>query len=215
MPIPANQIVNAEVIINGVVASAGSSAKKMQAVFHYRRTATVVTPTKAALETAFASAIRVLFINCLSVRLSLSTITVRWLNDAIDAPLAFATAGAGAIIGDSMPLTNAVYLLFQTGLRGKSYRGSKHLFPIGESATTVLTDDILNAAALTYFGLLSAALLAQITDSTGNVWVPSVVSKKLSQLKVNPTTVVANDVISIAVAKRIGTMRHRRVAQLY
>lgn len=215
MPIPANQIVNAELVYKGTVASAGSSAKTMQAVFHYRRQATVVTPTKAALAAAWIAANRANLLAVLSLRFTSVGLTVRWINDALDAPVLTSDTHAGTVTGDSLPLTCSAFLLFQTGLRGRSFRGSKHLYPMAESQTTVLTDDIWNAATLTLLGALAASLLGNITDSTGNIWTPSIVSKKLSQLKSNPTTVVANDVTTIAVGKRVGMMRHRRVASLY
>jgi len=114
-----------------------------------------------------------------------------------------------------MPTTESAFLLFGTGLRGKSYRGGKHLFPLAESATTTGTDDILNAGALTYFGALAAQALLPLTDAGPNTWNPCVLSRKLSQLRSNPTTVTRNDVVSVSVNKRIGTMRHRKVKSLY
>jgi hypothetical protein len=215
MPIPANQIVHAELIYKGTVASAGSSAKTMQAVFHYRRQATVVTPTKAALASAWLAANRANFNAVQSLRFTGIGLTVRWVDDALDAPVLTSDTHPGVVTGDSMPLTNAAFLLYQTGLRGRSYKGSKHIYPLAESQTTVLTDDLFNAATLTLLGTLAASLLGAITDSTGNIWVPQVLSKKLSQLKENPTNVVAYDVTTIAVGKRVGTMRHRRVASVY
>lgn len=215
MPISPTLITHAEVIINGNVASAGSSGRSMAVVQHFRRTSTVNALTKAAFLTAFQSSQRALLMACLSVRLTLTNIGARWIDDALDAQTFLVDTHPGLVTGDSMPLTQAAFLLLQTGLRGKSYRGSKHLFPLGESATTVLTDDIFNAGALTYLGNFAAAMLAGFTDSNGNVWIPQVLSKKLSQLKANPTTVVANDVTSVSVGKRVGVMRHRHVKSLY
>lgn len=213
--IPNNQITHAELVLKGVVAAAGSTSKNMNLVMHYRRTANVLTINKTNLANAWLTANRALFTLTVSLRLVLSGLAVRWIDDALDAPVLTSDTHAGAVTGDSMPLTASAYLKLSTGLRGKSYRGSHHIFPMAESQTTVLTDDIWNAAALTTLGNLATGLLANVTDSDGNVWVPQVLSKKLSQLQRNPTTVVANDVISISVAKRVGNMRHRRVAQLY
>jgi hypothetical protein len=215
VPIPSNQQIHFELLIAGTVASAGSSARTFLNVHHVRRTSTVNPVSKGNIIAAYQTSIRTLLLTCLSLRLTLSSFQCRCVDDAQDAYASVADVHAGLVTGDSMPLTQAAFLLLQTGLRGRSYRGSKHLFPLGESATTVLTDDIFNAGALTYLGNYAAALLAGFTDANGNVWVPQVLSRKLSQLKVNPTTVTANDVTSIAVGKRVGVMRHRHVKSLY
>lgn len=215
MPISPALITHAEIIVNGIVAAAGSTSRSSASVWHYRRVSTIINPVKLQLANIFNTNIISKLLLMFSVRYTGINISVRWLNDAQDAQSFTPSVSPGTIVGDSMPTTNAAFLLFGTGLRGRSYRGSKHLFPIAESATTVLTDDIFNAAALTYIGNLATAALAQLTDSGGNVWQPCVLSRKLSQLKTNPTTVVSNDVTSISVCKRVGIMRHRRVKSVY
>lgn len=213
--IPATSITHAQLILRGSVTAAGSTARPMNLVMNYRRTGTVLALSKANIAASWLTAHRVLFLACVSVRLVLTGLGVRFTDDALDAEAVTTDTHPGALTGDSMPLTQAAFLKLGTGLRGQSYRGSHHLFPIAESATTVLSDDIFNAGALTYLGAFAAALLAGMTDSDGNVWKPQVLSRTLSQLRYNPTNVVANDVVSIAVAKRVGVMRHRRVAQVY
>jgi hypothetical protein len=213
--IPNSQQQHVELVYNGLVASAGSNSRAMQAIFHYQRTSTVNPLNKTNVISAFITQTRTLLMTCLSLRLTLTNVACRIINDAQDAYKLTTDTHAGLVTGDSMPLTNAAFLLFQTGLRGRSYRGSKHLFPVGESATTVLTDDIFNAAALTYLGNFATAAAANFTDSDGNVWFPVVLSRTLSQLRTNPTTVVANPVTAILVNKRVGTMRHRKVKSTY
>lgn len=213
--IPATSILHAQLILRGSVTAAGSTARPMNLVMNYRRTSNVHALVKANIAASWLTAHRTLLLTCLSLRCVLTGLGVRFTDDAIDAESVTTDTHAGLVVGDSMPLTQAAYLKCQTGLRGGNYRGSHHLFPLGESATTVLTDDIFNAGALTYLGNFAAALLAGMTDSDGNIWVPQVLSRKKSQLRYNPTNVVANDITSISVAKRVGNMRHRRVAQLY
>jgi hypothetical protein len=215
MPISPSLITNAEVVINGTVASAGSTTRAFASVYHYKRTNTVNPINKGHLVTAVQTQFRTLLMTCLSLRLTLTNYACRWLDDATDAYALTADTHPGLVTGDSMPLTNAAFILLQTGLRGKSYRGSKHLFPLGESATTVLTDDVFNAGALTYLGNYAAAIIANVTDSDGNVWQPCVLSRKLSQLKINPTTVTMNVITSALVNKRVGVMRHRHVKSTY
>lgn len=215
MPISPSLITHAEITINGTVSSAGGNSRPSQSVWHYRRVSTAPVLSKLALKTIFNTTVMVPLIACLSIRYSGQTVFVRWLDDAQDANQSFTGVNAGAIIGDSMPTNVSVFLLMGTGLRGKNFRGSKKLFPIGESATTVATDDILNAGALTYFGTLATGALANLTDTNGNVWTPCVLSRKLSQLRVNPTNVITNDITSVAVRKSLGHMRHRQIKAVY
>jgi len=215
MPIPSTSILTAEIAVNGLVAAGGSNSRKAQSIWHYRRTAVSLAPSKSALYAIFASSVIPLLRACLNTRYTGVNVGIRWIDDALDQYTFFTNTGAGTVTGDSMPTTEAAFLLFGTGLRGKSYRGGKHIFPLAESATTTGTDDVLNAGALVYFGALAAQALLPLTDATPNTWNPVVVSRKLSQLRTNPTTVTANDVVSVSVNKRIGSMRHRKVASVY
>jgi hypothetical protein len=215
MPIPSNQINYVEIHVKGLVASGGSSSKFSDFVFHFRRTANVLPVTKLAVDTAFQAAIVVPIGALLNVRWTQQGNTIRWIDDALDAPVQINHAVAGAIAGDSMSTVLSSYMIMRTALRGRSYRGSKHLFPLSETDTTIGTDDLLNAAALVRYGTLATALATGFTDAAGNVWVSSVLSRTLSQLRTNPTTVVANDVITVSTNKRIGRMRRRHVASVY
>jgi hypothetical protein len=216
MPIPLNQVTIAQVVLRGVSAAGGSSAKNINFVFHYRRTAVAINPTKTALETAFQAAVAVPLIAALNARFTQQATYVRWMNDAQDAYVGFTRAVVGGVAGDSMPTNEAAFLLEQTGLRGRSYRGSKHLGPMSESDTTGATDDLFNAAALARLATVAAALLVQVVDATPNNWNPCVLSRvPPAQYTTNPTNVVTNDIISVLVNKRVGTMRGRRVPSVY
>jgi hypothetical protein len=215
MPIPATSLVNIECVMNGVSAAGGSTNRLWAFVFHFRRTATIGPASKTAFETAFQANIAIPICAALNASYAQSNNAIRWLNDALDAPMFVTRAVAGSITGDRMMTADSSYILFRTGLRGKSYRGSKHLGPMSESDSTAGTDDIWNAGALTRLGAVALAVLTGFTDSGGNVWVPSVVSRKLSQMVTNPTIIVANDITAAAVNKRIGTMRHRKVRSVY
>jgi hypothetical protein len=205
----------AEIVVNGTVASGGSNSRAWATVWHYRRTATAVNPTKAALVTAFLANIKAEILAALNIRLTLTSVYCRWLNDAEDAYSITTTTGTGGVAGDSMPTDNAVFVLMQTGVRGRFAKGGKHWFPIGESATTTPNDDILNAGAITYFSALTAKMLLAVTDATTNIWVPCILSRKKSQLKNNPTAVFTLDVTTVSLNKRIGSMRHRKVRSSY
>lgn len=215
MPIPSSSIRHIEIQANGLVSAAGSNAKKSVSVFNFRRTATANPVSKANIESAFQTAIMIPITNALNVRYAQTFNTVRFIDDALDAPSQVTRAVAGAIAGDSLSTICMAFLLFRTGLRGKSYRGAKKLFPFSESDTTGATADLWNAGALGRLAAINTAILAGFTDANGNVWVPEIVSRKLSTLTSNPTTIVANDITSALVNKRIGRMTKREVISVY
>jgi len=215
MPLPNNQILNAEVIIYGSIASAGSNQRNTVNVFHYQTTPTSLTKSHVAVANAVQNEIMTPLQLALNARWIETHITCRFIDDAQDAPVTVTATSPGGVVGDSMPMINTVFLLLRTGLRGKSYRGSKKFGPISETDTTSGTDDILNAAALTRWGNVLTAVLANVTDVNGVVWTPTVLSRKLSQLKVNPTTVVANAITQGLLKKSIGRLRKREAHSVY
>lgn len=215
MPIPSNQVLHIECSFNGIVSGAGSNSRAMKAVMAFRRTNTVNPLNKANIDAAFQAAICVPMAAALNARFLQVNNSVRFLNDALDAPIFFSHALPGLVAGDSMATTLSAYIIMRTGLRGKSFRGSKKLFPLSEADTTALGDDIMNAAAIARFAAVANALLVGFTDANLNVWVPCVVSRLLSVLRTNPTAVVANDIIQTQLNKRIGSMRHRKVKSVY
>jgi hypothetical protein len=198
-----------EVAAQGVMAAAGSGAKNVASIFHYRLATLTAPATKVAIEQAFQTAIMIPFTNAASNRYTQSSTTIRWVDDAQDSPQAVTRAVAGAIATDSQPTLSAVYMLFRTAKRGKSYRGSKHFPAVSEVDTT---GDILTGAGLALWQTLRTAVATALTDALGNVWNLSLLSRTLSTLTVNPTTVIANDVTSVLLNKTLGTMRRRRVA---
>lgn len=215
MPLPSTAISYGEVLLLGTTAAGGSNNRLTNFSFHYKRDSTIPGLSKPDLDTIFQANVATPIAAALNVRWLQSGNTVRWLDDANDAPVLFAHALAGAIAGDSMSTILSSFILLRTGLRGKSFRGSKHLYPLSETDTTLATDDILNAAALARFATINAALLAPLVDASGNTWRLQVLSRTLSQLKINPTTVIANQVSAVLVNKRVGRMRHREVKSVY
>lgn len=215
MPIPANQVTHVEIIMHGNSAAGGSNSKIFDFVFQFRRTAVINPIVKAGVDAAFQAAIAVPIAAAVNARYTQIFNSVRWLNDAQDAPITFAHAIVGGVAGDSQSTASTAFILHRTGLRGGSFKGGKHLGPMSEADCTAGTDDIWNAAALARLNPVAAAILAGFVDAQANVWVPAVLSRKLSQLKVNPTTVLANDVAQTAVNKRVGKMKRRMVKSIY
>lgn len=216
MPIPLNQVTHVEIQMRGLIDGGPGGSVKTNFVFVFRRTATAVDPAKAAINTAFQGIISAPIAAALNVDWAATTNAVRYVNDALDAPIEFTNSDVGAITGDRLSSFAAAYLLMRSAVRGRNYRGSKHLGPFSESDVTHATGcDIFNAGAITRLTTICTALLGGFTDSSGNVWVPSILSRTLSQLQFNPTTVVANDAIQILPNHRVGSETRRKVKSIY
>jgi len=212
MPIPLNQVTVAEIVLRGLIAAGGSDAIRTDFTFHFRRTAVTIDPVKTSLNNAFTAGPAAAIAAALNLTWEATLHDVRWLNDAEDPYLSVSASEVGAITGDRLPSDDAVFFLFRTALRGRKFKGGKHLAPFSESD---IGNDVLNAAAVTRCNTIVTSLLTPMTDSTGNIWKYTVVSRKSSQLKTNPTTVIANDVVAGLVNQRIGTMLNRKVRSVY
>lgn len=215
MPIPANQIQFAEVKMFGLASAQGSTDHPFTYTFNFFRANLSLPITKQPIEIAFQAAIAVPVMLALNNTAVQTFNTIRFPDDALDAPVQFTRAIAGAVTGDAMTKTNSAFVLMRSGLRGRSYRGSKHFFPLSESDTTAAAADVLNAAAITRFTAVTAAMVTAWSDTNGNSWTPCVISKKLSQLTVNPTTIVDAVVNQVLLNSRIGTMVKRKVRSVY
>jgi hypothetical protein len=215
MPVSTVPPSNVEIHIKGTISAAGSNNRLTDWAFYFARNSLVPTLNKAGIDTAFQAAIMVPLGAALNNRFLQSQNTVRFPDDATDAPVAFNHAVVGAVAGDSMPTLCQAFMLFRTGLRGKHYRGSKKFGPLSESDTTAATADLLNAGAQANWAAVAAAILAGFTDAQGNTWIPTVLSKGLSQLRTNPTTIVASFVTQVLTRKSIGRIKKREVKSVY
>jgi len=213
---PINEITIAEIQLRGIITGGGAGEVRTNFVFHFRRLAVAVDPTKTAINTAFQTAISAPIAAALNVDWQATTNTVRYVQDAVDAPTEFTNADVGAITGDRLQSFATAYLLMRSAVRGQSYRGSKHLGPFSETDVTHATGcDIFNAAAVTRLETICTAIQDGFTDATVNVWVPCILSRKLSELTENPTTVITNDVIQVLPNQRVGTESRRKAPSLY
>lgn len=216
MPIASNLISHAEIIMGGLISAGGSNSVNTQFVFHYRRPAVVNPLSKAALATAFQAAVGPSIIAMLNARWSEKYVSVRWMDDPLDQAVPFANVNPGAIAGDSLATHLAVFVLYRTGLKGRSYRGGKHFGPFSESDTTAGGDDILNAAAIARLATTILALAAPVVDSGPNTWNPCVYARILSSPLLSPVaTIITNDVATVLFNKRLGNMKRRQVKSVY
>ncbi len=216
MPIAPASITHAEVIMGGLISSGGSNSVNTQFVFHYRRTSTVVNPSKANLATIFQATVAVPITAMLNARWTEKYVSVRWMDDPLDQAVPFANVVPGAIAGDSMPTHVAVFVLMRTGLKGRSYRGGKHFGPFSESDATTAGDDILNVAAQGRLATTIAAMALALTDASPNTWNPCIYARSLSSPNLQPiATITTNDVTTILYNKRLGNMKRRQVKSVY
>lgn len=212
MPIPAAEQICFEIVMRGQAAAGGSDSKNINLVFRFRRTALVIAPVKTVIETAFDAAIATPVLAALNVRYTQSITDIRCLDDAQDPYTSVVRLGVGAIAGDSLSTFQSAYLLHRSAIRGKSFRGSKHIGPMSESDVGF---DVWNAGCLGRLAAINTALLAGFTDAAGNVWKYVIVAGFFSQMKVNPTTVLHVDVTQGLVNERIGSMLQRKVKSTY
>lgn len=215
MPLPLTALGVAEVIHQGNVASAGSNAKKFAFVWHFERAAVINSPDEVAVANGYMSNIGSLVMAALNARATTTNVSVRFMDDPLRPAVMTTDTTAGAITGDSLPMEDSAYLLFKTQLRGKSYRGAKHLFPMSESDTTT-TSDLFNTACITRLGAIVTAALAGFTDASPNTWRTQIYSRRLSNPLLMPAAlVVVTPVTSGLVRKSIGNMIKHKIAPVY
>lgn len=213
---PDTSIFTAEIQMQGIGAAGGSTSRNFNFRFNYKRTTGSNVLSETALETAFNAGPTVPILAALNIRFSQTVNVVRFVEDAVRPAVTVSRTGVGAVTGDGMAMHNAVFILKRMGIRGRGSHGSNHFGPLSESDTTSGTDDILNAAAITRFNAVITALVANLTDSNGNVWVPVILSRvKPAQYKTNPTNVITYPVSQMLLNKRIGRMKRRERQSVY
>lgn len=215
MPVADTDKRTCEIVLAGVAAGKGSDPVNTFNVFQFRRTSSAPALSKTAIITAFTTAVGNVIAAAMNESWAMAYITARFMEDITDAPTQVIITTAGAITGDRLSCQNTVVVTLKTALRGRRYRGRKTFSPISESDTTAATADLINAAAITRFSAVGAAIVAGFTDAQGNVWVPCVCTKFGRDLTVTPAVIPSNDVVDYLLNKRIGRFRNRQVASQY
>ena len=129
MPIPANQQIDWEIQMQGIIASAGSTTKFANFVFHFKRTTLITTVNPTSLDNAFNTNIAALVLAAINVRFTGTHHSVRCINDALYAPVFISRTGAGVISGDSMATTLASYACFARACGERAIAGVNISFP--------------------------------------------------------------------------------------
>lgn len=195
------------VTIGHGLATGDPSSKTIINVYNFKRPSGLFAPaSKSTIMSAFVTAI----LDNLKAIMSVSYVTdyldCRWLDDPLDPYERAALSATGELTGDSLSNFAAITLRLKTGVRGRSYQGSKHYGPVAESAATL---NHLTSGSVTSWTTFAATLLAGFTAGS-DTFTPFVVSRTQSTLTPTVATVVGYPVTSISVNTLVGTMRRRK-----
>jgi hypothetical protein len=197
-----------EIITYATLAASGGSTKASNNVWHFYRSAAVLGVVKSQIESAFQTAIMTPLLATLGTVYGQTGTSVRFFDDAMDAPIIFTETGVGGLGTARSPDFEAVTLRLRTGIRGKPFRGYKHFSGVVEASSL---GDALTTGALTAFGAVCTALMAGFTDASGNIWLPGIkTNKSPAQYRTNPTNVIFSPLVSATVNPLLTTMRRRR-----
>lgn len=199
-----------EVVIRGVVTQTDGALRPVLNVLHVRKLNNAAPSNKtnmgAIVQHNFVTPLKAV----LASTWAMNIFSSRWLDDPLDAYLDDGTAPAvGAIGTDALPTRSAVTIKLETGVRGRNFRGSKHICPIPEADTI---QDEIDPAVLAGYTAIATALKANpyATDGDGNHWGLIIVSQRLSTLTSRPAIITGADVVDAIVNIKIGSMRRRR-----
>lgn len=202
-----------EIVCKGSLAVTAQQSKPIVNVFHFALKTPGSAFSKVNVTSAFNTAICTPWAAAASVDYSMSEIDCRVMDDATDPYLVTPVTIAGTVTGDCLPAMNTVFVYMKPSIRSRKAQGNKKFAGIAESDTT---GNLLNTTGLSHWNPVAAAILAGFTDSDGNVWVPTVVSRRPpANYKTNPTTLVFNNTNQCNVNQRIGRLKRREVKSVY
>ena len=165
----------------------------------------------SAVASAWIAANQANWIACLNAGATMATISVRQLSLPTDpfSVTSIATPGGVGSLAAALPQFNAAYLQFNTGARGRGYRGGIHFGTLDRSFINATKPDEFTAGAVTAFGTLGTSLVAPLTVSGQSLQL-CVVQYSQSQLNVTTPTIYATGVTSVVLRPQVGTMTHRK-----
>jgi hypothetical protein len=197
-----------EIIIKGHYVATGTTVKNLANVFHYKYNSGGVSPGSASdLLTAFLAG------PWAAISAQLTTAYVgddslcRRLDDALAQFISGGAPANGARATPRFPGDVAVAYLLRTPSRGKSFKGSKHFGPV--AAADVVGDEI-SGGAVAAWTAVGVSMGNVLVGAGGTNYQPVILSRVLSQLRFNPTTLVGDVVNAVLLNKTIGTMRRRK-----
>jgi len=200
----------AQVTMRATSVARGGEVKNIANVYNFYRASTVAPRVKSEVDAAFQAGIGAAVLAFVNVDYTQLDNTVRWLDDATDAPQVFTHANVGGGTGMREDNFTAGYVLLRTTSR--KTRGSKHYSPIGENQ---VDGDVLVAGSVTLLEAIATAILAGFTDASGNVWQSAIVNTQNGIFGVNPTLFGHSLVVQAVARTSTGTMARRKVRGVY
>jgi len=201
----------ANAVILGVLSPDGETPRKCYNTFDFRRTSNSLAFSGASLGAAMKAALMTPLLAATTSLYNPTAIDVRALDDPTDAYVRTAFNNPGTQDADQYAADTAVYLQLLSGIRGRSYNGSKHF---GGGSEDNITSGYLNADGVTLWTamktLLTTWATTGLTDGIGNVWKLVIVSRTLSNLAATPAIFTGAAITSVLLNKRVGTMGRRR-----
>jgi len=208
-PLITDPVVHLQVM--GTLGAAGSNQKKAGNDFYYRRSAGAGI-SLAGLVTAFQTAVIAVQILAQHSRYAVNSIKAVDISAPGGIGIDVADASVGAIATDSEPSANAVVIELKTATRGRAGRGRKFFGGCVEASTT---GDVLTGAGLVLWQNLRDTLDDVLADGAGNSWTPCVISKFYSTLNVSSPTIYGDNIIALALNKRVSRMDKRLSASVF
>ena len=195
-----------EIIVQGTVPPSSGGTKNVFNVYHYRLSSGPM-DTLTQIGGQFITLVQSFITAQLSADFTGNGLRIRLLDDALSQYLTIGYSTVGGIALPRLPNDVAIVLPLQCAQRGKSFRGSKHFGPV---PTASVVKDELTATAVTAWNAIQTKLQNTFVSSGTSTYQPFVLSRTLSQLRTNPTTIIGSDVTTVLLNKTIGTMRRRK-----
>jgi hypothetical protein len=196
-----------EISMQGTVVETGGTTRNIFNIFHYYQNPNQPSPPSAVVvANAFIAGPWAAVLALLSIGYVGVQTLARYLDVSTNAFANANAPGNGALALPRQPAQQAVVGFYRSGIRGKSFRGSKHFGPL---ATAAVTGDEIAAASVAAWQAANTGLVANITAG-GQTFTPCVVSKTLSQLRTDPVSIIGAALLTGLTNKTIGTMRHRK-----
>jgi hypothetical protein len=209
---------NMQLIIQGTAPAGTGFTKPQDCVLNY---ASYNLPsagyTSPAFRSAWAAANQAVWLAAKDFSYTL----VQYVTYVLDSPstpadelVVGANGTFNATPGAPMPSANAAFIFLKGNGRGRSSHGGIHFGSLPAAFVTPATDpNTFNAAAITLLNAVKLFLIAPVTDSFGNIWNLSILSRKASQLSIGPpVNVVTLPVIGTGsfLDTDVATMRRRK-----
>lgn len=207
MVAPSVQVV--EIKVKGTAPTTGSGTKNLVNVFHYRLLSGPGTQQPTVdVGNRFIATVWSVIATALSVTYTGVETDARLIDDANNQDLLCNVPGNGAVAGTRLPMEDIVSILLRSSLRGRNFRGAKRFGPVANA--DFVNDELTAGAIAGHWGAVGPAIAGTMLVNGLGTYGPVILSKSLSQLEINPTTIICADITGALLNKTIGSMRRRK-----